>query len=184
MVALTRDRQTTCTAAVVGTAVLSVVIATLLLMVAVSSPSLQKEPRRLAKDEFGALMNRLADAWSRQDTKQAVSCFAPDAIYMEPPDKQLYRGHWQLGPYFAALRPGTFMVFHRVSLDESKQVGFGEFSFGRTGAKTADHGVAVVELRDGRIRLWREYVQPGPAAFETFVAIEGKSWKWTIENYQ
>lgn len=49
---------------------------------------------------FVALMQRLARAWSEQDTGAALACFTADAVYMEPPDIQLYEGHDQLGPYF------------------------------------------------------------------------------------
>jgi ketosteroid isomerase-like protein len=127
-------------------------------------------------------MTTLADAWSRQDTQLALDCFTADAVYMQPPDLQLYRGRAELEKLFAALRPGTSMQFHNLAFDPAGQVGFGEFSFGRAGAPTADHGVVVVTLRDGRIASWREYFQQGPASFAEFVAIEGKRWKWTGET--
>jgi uncharacterized protein YciI len=75
------------------------------------------------------------------------------------------------------------MRFHRVFFDEASQTGGGEYSFGTEGQKTADHGVAVVEVRDGRIAYWREYQRKGPMPFETFLATEGKDWQWTIRNY-
>ena len=128
-------------------------------------------------------MNRLADGWSRQNTEQALSCFSEDAIYMEPPEIQFFEGHDQLRPYFAALKPGTFMRFHNLWFDESRQVGAGEYSFGEAGDAQVDHGVVVVELRDGRIAFWREYQQKGPAAFDRFLDKNGKEWKWTIKNY-
>ena len=58
---------------------------------------------------FHELLERLGRAWSTQDTELGLSCFAEDASYTEPPDIQLYSGHEQLRPYFAALTPGTFM---------------------------------------------------------------------------
>jgi ketosteroid isomerase-like protein len=132
---------------------------------------------------FRELMERLARAWSTQDTELGLSCFTEDAVYMEPPDVQLYLGHEQLRPYFAALTPGTFMRFHTLAFDEGAQRGAGEYSFGSAGSDTADHGVAVVELRDGRIGTWREYQRKGPASFETFTGVEGKTWAWHIGNY-
>lgn len=133
--------------------------------------------------EFRALMEQLARAWSTQDTDLALSCFADDAVYMEPPDIQLYRGHVELRPYFAALSSGTFMRFHTLGFDESAQAGAGEFSFGSETGDTADHGVAVVELDGERIGFWREYQRKGPANFSEFVAREGKQWQWHIGNY-
>jgi hypothetical protein len=76
------------------------------------------------------MMNRLADGWSKQNTDQALACFTEDAIYIEPPDIQFYKGHSELRPYFAALKPGTFMRFHNLWFDEGRQIGVGEYSFG------------------------------------------------------
>ncbi len=128
-------------------------------------------------------MERLADAWSSQDTELALSCFSDDAVYMEPPDVQLYVGHAELRPYFAALSPETFMRFHTLGFDEVAQTGAGEFSFGSGAEKLADHGVAVVEIDGERIRFWREYQRKGPASFSDFLAREGKQWQWHIGNY-
>ena len=133
--------------------------------------------------EFEELMQRLARAWSEQDTDLGLSCFTEDAVYMEPPDIQLYIGHTQLRPYFAALTPGTFMRFHNLGFDEERQVGMGEYSFGEEADTRVDHGVAVVELKDGRIAFWREYQRKGPPLFGDFLAVEGKKWQWTIDNY-
>ena len=76
------------------------------------------------------MMNRLADGWSQQNTDEALACFTGDAIYMEPPDIQFYKGHSELRPYFAALKPGTFMRFQNLWFDEARQIGAGEYSFG------------------------------------------------------
>jgi hypothetical protein len=129
-------------------------------------------------------MTTLAEAWSRQDTQLALGCFTTDAVYMQPPDLQLYRGRAELEKLFGALRPGTFMTFHNLAFDAAAQVGFGEFSFGGSGAARADHGVVVVTLREGRIAFWREYFQEGPASFNDFVSVEGKKWKWTGQDLQ
>jgi ketosteroid isomerase-like protein len=132
---------------------------------------------------FQALMHQLAHAWSIQDTESALACFTPDAVYMEPPDIQLYQGHGQLRAYFAALTPGTYMRFHNLWFDPIKQIGIGEFSFGIAGKPTADHGIVVIELRNARITHWREYQRKGPASFEEFTGTSNKTWQWHIGNY-
>jgi ketosteroid isomerase-like protein len=132
---------------------------------------------------FSELTSRLATAWSTRDTALALSCFADDAVYMEPPDIQLFRGHEQLARYFAALTSGTSMAFHNVWFDEEAQTGAGEYSFGVNGQNSFDHGIAVMEIRGGVIATWREYQSRGPAAFTSFVAVEGKEWRWHIGNY-
>jgi ketosteroid isomerase-like protein len=134
-------------------------------------------------DGFRELMERLARAWSTQDTELGLSCFTEDALYTEPPDIQLYVGHEQLRPYFAALTPGTFLRLNAVMFDEAAQVGAAEYAFGDEGSATADHGVAVVDVRDERIAFWREYQRKGPVAFADFFAVEGKTWQWHIGNY-
>jgi ketosteroid isomerase-like protein len=138
---------------------------------------------QLNTQQFDSLMEQLAHAWSQQDTELALACFIQDAVYSEPPDIQLYKGYEQLRPYFAALKPGTFMHFHNLWFNEPNQIGAGEYSFGMTGETTADHGIVVVELRDGRIAFWREYQRQGPSAFQDFIALTGKTWQWHIGNY-
>lgn len=149
------------------------------------APSRHPAPRtnRIDASAYRALMQRLADAWSSQDVETALSCFSDDAVYMEPPDIQLFLGKAQLRPYFGALKPGTYMTFHNLWFDAEHQIGSGEYSFGRRDKATAVHGVVVTELKAGRIRFWREYQRNGPAGFEAFLSQEGKQWQWTIKNY-
>ena len=133
--------------------------------------------------DFRKLMERLATAWSTQDTELGLSCFTDDAVYMEPPDIQLYLGQEELRPYFAALTADTFMHFHHLMLDETGRIGAGEYSFGTAADPTADHGVAVVELEEERIAFWREYQRKGPTPFSEFIERDGKVWQWHIGNY-
>lgn len=133
--------------------------------------------------QFSVLLHRLVRGWSEQESEIALSCFTSDAVYMEPPDIQLFIGHDQLRPYFAALEPGTFMRFHNTWFDAKRQSGADEYSFGHISAPEADHGVAIIELRDGRIATWREYQRKGPSRFDMFIAREDKTWQWHIGNY-
>ena len=57
----------------------------------------------LTNDQFRELMNKVATGWSIQNATLALEAFDADAIYMEPPNIQYYRGHKQLRPYFDAL---------------------------------------------------------------------------------
>lgn len=141
------------------------------------------ESSGVSEEEFRELLDILASSWESQDAATAVQLFTQDALYMEPPDVQLFEGHDQLASYFGALEPGTRMRWHNVWFDPRSQVGVGEFTFGRSGAEESTHGVAVVTLRDGRIASWHEYLQRGPSDRETFLAPEGKQWTWHIGNY-
>jgi SnoaL-like domain len=97
---------------------------------------------RLDAAGFAALAERLANAWIDLDTEAAVACFTADAVYIEPPDIQLFRGREQLRAYFGALREGTTMALRHVWFAEDSQCGALDFSFGQTAAPTAVHGVA------------------------------------------
>ena len=133
--------------------------------------------------EFENLMNRLANAWATQNTEVAVECFTPDAIYMQPPDEQLYVGHDQLRPFFAALKKGTIMKFHNIWFDKEMQMGACEFTFGSSESNSGVTGVTIVAIEEGKIKAWREYFISGPIDFDSFISTDGKNWKWTIENY-
>ncbi len=108
-------------------------------------------------DAFETLMEELARAWNEGDAARAAACFTADAVYSEPPDRQLFRGRDQLYEFFggAAGRPGQMrMAWHHLAFNPGTGVGFGEFSF--TYGTTA-HGVVVLRVRDGQITNWREY---------------------------
>lgn len=139
--------------------------------------------RHFDRNAFDRLLQRLADAWASQDAVGAASLFTDDAVYMEPPDQQLFVGRAQLEAYFSPLRPGTYLQLHHVSFDAQTGIGAVEFSFGTDESPTADHGVAIVEIRDGLIATWREYHVKGPADVGAFRATDGKTWEWHIGNY-
>ena len=49
-------------------------------------------PKHTNIAEFQQLMNTVATAWNTGQAKLAADCFSQDAIYTEPPDKQVYVG--------------------------------------------------------------------------------------------
>lgn len=132
--------------------------------------------------DFVALMNRVAEGWRTNNTDLALSAFTEDAVYMEPPDLHLFRGHTELRRFFDAVNPGSSMVWHRLWFDEESRIGAGEYTFHNRGRTTAAHGVAVVEIRDGKIAVWREYQRRGVIDFQEFLKIDGKQWKWTVDT--
>jgi hypothetical protein len=141
-----------------------------------------KEKTSLTTNQFRELMNRTAKGWSTQNVEMSLSSFAEDAIYMEPPSSQLYKGHVELRRFFKALNNQHSMIFHNLWFDEQSQSGAAEFTF-NYGSDTASVGVVVVELTEGKISFWREYFTEGPADFKEFLKVEDKNWKWTIDNY-
>ncbi len=131
--------------------------------------------------EFRKLMQTIADGWNTKDAKNAADCFSDDAIYIEPPDKQFFRGKDQLYEYFGG-EAGFDMklAWHHLFFDEEKQHGAGEYTFEFN--SKIHHGVAIVELENGKIKLWREYDVPGNLSYEEFLETKGKQFKFTIKS--
>jgi hypothetical protein len=155
----------------------------LFLLVVFALSCSQSKMKDLTPSEFTGLMNGLAEAWSKQNTQEAVNCFTTDATYMQPPDEQFYTEHEQLIAYFGALKKGTVMTFHHLWFDAETQTGAGEFTFGNTETKTAVTGVVIISLENGKIKSWREYFVKSPMSFQEFISTENKNWKWHIGNY-
>src|SRR5262245_51635763 len=68
--------------------------------------------------ELRRVLDDLALAWNAGDSTSAADCFTEDAVYTEPPDKQVYRGRQALHRFFGgdAGRPGamTIVWHHKI----------------------------------------------------------------------
>ena len=118
--------------------------------------------------EFESLLDRLAEGWNQGDARKAAECFTGDALYVEPPDRQVYRGREELYRFFGgdAGRPGAMsMTWRNRVFDERLQIGFGEFTFAY-GSQV--HGSVFLELHEGKIRSWREYWYESELPYATF----------------
>lgn len=125
----------------------------------------------LTQQEFVELLQRLADGWNQGNAAQAASCFAQDALYTEPPDKQYYAGRDALYQFFGGAngRAGEMnMVWHHIVFDETAQIGAGEFTF--TYGETV-HGVTMIKVRDGLIGNWREYWYASELPWDAFIKL-------------
>lgn len=130
-------------------------------------------------NEFKILMNTVAQAWNKNDAKTATECFTEDAIYMEPPDQQLYKGKKELYEFFGGEKgreSKMHMTWHSLMFNEQTQTGSGEFTFKM---KSYSHGVVIVKVKNNKICLWREYFWSGDLSFKEFTD-ENKKFKWTI----
>lgn len=114
-------------------------------------------------EAFGALLNRLGDAWNAGDGSAALECFTEDIVYVEPPGRQRYAGHAELFELSSA--PGMSITWHHLAFDPLGQVGFAEYTFR---GRNQYHGVAVIHCLDGRIARWREYQRQSDLTFEAF----------------
>ncbi len=133
-----------------------------------SGPAPAGRPGVVDETAFRRLMETLAAGWTEGDSRKAADCFTEDAVYVEPPDKQVYRGRQELYEFFgggAGRNEPMRMTWHHLVFDEQSQIGAGEFTFEYGGAV---HGMVIVRLRDGRIANWREYWYESPLAWEEF----------------
>jgi SnoaL-like domain len=122
----------------------------------------------LDREGFVSLMEGLADAWNRGDSRTALESFTDDAHYVEPPDEQRYEGRDQLFAFFGADDPPPMsLAWHHLVFDPELQMGAAEYTYRAT---STYHGVTLVRLRDGLIADWREYQYPSDLDWEAFSA--------------
>lgn len=124
------------------------------------------EPTKTA--QFEILMQTLADGWNEGNAQKAADCFAENAVYSEPPDKQLYRGRGALFKFFGGTdgrKRAMKMSWHHLAFNERTQIGAGEFTFDYGGTV---HGVAMVKIENGKISNWREYWYESPLDWAKF----------------
>lgn len=119
---------------------------------------------------FEKLLYQVAEGWNEGDAQKAAECFSEDAIYIEPPDRQFYRGRQALYEFFGGssgrANPMT-MTWHHLLFDATKQIGVGEYTFAYRGRET--HGIVIVQIAEGKIRRWREYQYRSEISWEDFV---------------
>jgi hypothetical protein len=113
-------------------------------------------------------MHTVADGWNESNARKSADCFSADALYIEPPDKQVYRGRDELYEFFGGDK-GTDvpmkMTWHHLAFNMETQVGFGEYTFQMHGKY---HGMVVVKIENGLIARWREYQYQSDLGWEAF----------------
>jgi len=118
---------------------------------------------------FRAVLDTIASGWNDARPDLAAGCFTDGAVYVEPPDRQVYRGRRAIRDFFAAStqqpQPDR-MRWHAVAFDPVRQIGFGEYTYrGRQNY----HGIVVVRVQAGLIHRWREYQYGSPLSWDDFV---------------
>ena len=118
--------------------------------------------------DFMLLMKTVADSWNEGNARKAADCFAEEAVYMEPPDRQLYIGRRAVYDFFGGANkpnPPMRMKWHHLAFNEQEQVGYGEYTFQMTGRY---HGVVTVLVQNGKIAKWREYQYKSDSDWDAF----------------
>jgi len=125
---------------------------------------------KISTDEYTQLMQTIAAGWNEGNARQAADCFSEDAIYVEPPEKQLYHGRAELYEFFGGDSGPDIpmkMTWHHLAFNEAEQVGFGEYTFQMHGRY---HGIVVVNVEAGLIKRWREYQYKTELNWEEFTS--------------
>ena len=125
---------------------------------------------KLTTQQFQELMHTVAAGWNEGNARKASDCFSEDAIYVEPPEKQLYHGRAELYEFFGGDTGADIpmkMTWHHLAFNEEEQVGFGEYTFQMHGRY---HGIVVVKLEAGLIKHWREYQYRSELGWEEFTS--------------
>jgi uncharacterized protein (TIGR02246 family) len=116
---------------------------------------------------FRRLLETVAAGWNEGDARRAADCFADDAVYVEPPDRQVYRGREALYEFFGGESPPPMsMRWHHVVFDEAEQVGAAEYTFE---GRRRYHGLVIVRVDGGTIARWREYQYASELEWPDFV---------------
>lgn len=146
------------------------IVAIAMVMLLCSSPSFAKPSGHLDAKGFSALLHTVAKSWESNDARSAADCFTEDAVYIEPPDRQLYRGREALFQFFGGKEGHASpmgMDWHHIAFNPNEQLGFGEYTFTYRGR--IRHGVAIVKIEAGKIRRWREYQYLTEKAWPDFI---------------
>jgi ketosteroid isomerase-like protein len=124
---------------------------------------------KITVTQFTNLMRTVAAGWNEGDAKKAADCYTEDALYTEPPDRQVYAGRKSLYEFFGGAKmpdPPMRMTWHHLAFDEESQTGFGEYTFQMNNRY---HGIVVVKIKNGKISNWREYQYKSDLEWREFV---------------
>jgi len=124
----------------------------------------------LTTNQFEQLMQTISDGWNEGNARKAANCFSEDAIYVEPPDAQLFHGREELYEFFGGDNGTDIpmkMTWHHLAFNEETQIGFGEYTFEMHGRY---HGIVVVRVESALIKQWREYQYRAQISWEAFTS--------------
>lgn len=145
---------------------IAVIISALPLFMNANSPGAAD---KITAAQFKNLMQTVAAGWNEGNARKAADCYTEDALYTEPPDRQVYAGRQALYEFFGGAKkpdPPMRMTWHHLAFDEESQTGFGEYTFQMNNRY---HGTVVVKIRGGKISNWREYQYKSDLEWKEFV---------------
>lgn len=152
------------------------------LLLACSAPAPAADPP--ARATVQALVERQMASWASGDEAAFLATLHPEAVFAYPGKRLTRDGALASFRAFKAKHRATQLRLHRLVIDGS---GFAaEYLFATTNAATGQRSaggtVAIGEVRDGRILVWKEYldgrVARGQAAGELPVDERAEPFPW------
>jgi hypothetical protein len=122
----------------------------------------------ISEKRFTEIVTGIAKGWNEGNAAFASQYFDDNAVYEEPPKKQLYIGKRKIFEFFGG--EGGFdtpmkMQWHNLAFNEENQIGFGEYTFAMNNQY---HGIVIMKFEKGKIVRWREYQYKSDLNWEEF----------------
>jgi hypothetical protein len=111
----------------------------------------------ISKEQFTEIVTNIAKGWNEGNAAFASQYFDDNAVYEEPPGKQLYKGRKEIFEFFGGdhgFEIPMKMEWHNISFNEEEQIGFGEYTFAMN---SQYHGIVIMKFENRKIVRWREY---------------------------
>jgi hypothetical protein len=148
---------------------LSLLVVMVFLLLACKEANSPMAADKITAAQFDALMRTVAAGWNEGNARKAADCYTEDALYTDPPDRQVYVGREALYEFFGGDKkpePPMRMTLRHLAFDEDSQIGFGEYTFQMNNRY---HGIVVVKVKNGKISNWREYQYKSDLEWKEFV---------------
>lgn len=123
----------------------------------------------LSRDAARALFDRRKRAWLGEDLEGYLALFTEDMTFQSPVHAEPLRGRSAFADLvrqsLAHTRPAHF-DFDHLAVTGDMVLAEWEIAVERRdgGGRIQWRGMSVCEIRDGRIRMWREYWNPAAVA--------------------
>jgi hypothetical protein len=119
----------------------------------------------MTRDEFAAVLETLAQAWTDRDYEKAASYFAEDVRYADPTRYRMNSRAELLRFFQDDEGYPQRTVWHNVVFDEDRQVGAAEYTYEGTHRY---HGLVLVKVEGDKLFHWREYQHISDLDWEDF----------------
>jgi hypothetical protein len=127
-----------------------------------------RDTETVTKKHFMEIVTNIAKGWNEGNAAFASQYFDDNAIYEEPPGKQLYKGRKEIFEFFGGdhgFETPMKMEWHNVAFNEEEQIGFGEYTFAMNNQY---HGIVIIKFENQKIVNWREYQYESHLSWDVF----------------